>query len=233
MKKLVLLIVLLVNCLSYAQESYKYAIIPKKFNFFKEENKYDLNVITKSFFENQGFEVYFNSDILPDELSENRCASIYVDAFEESSLFLTKVYFEVKDCSNNILIKSELGTSREKDYKKAFNEAFGKALNSIKSKLDFKKSDSHKDLILKSGKEVVSKSKELSYRLFAIPTSTGYKLVNEKPETVFLLYKTSDNFVFLAIKGEIKGVFIKKNDQWLFEHYEGENLISEVVDVKF
>lgn len=233
MKKLVLLIVLLVNCLSFAQESYKYAIIPKKFNFFKEENKYDLNVITKSFFENQGFEVYFNSDILPDELSENRCASIYVDAFEESSLFLTKVYFEVKDCSNNVLIKSELGTSREKDYKKAFNEAFGKALNSIKSKLDFKKSDSNKDLILKSGKEVVSKSKELPYRLFAIPTSTGYKLVNEKPETVFLLYKTSDNFVFLAIKGEIKGVFIKKNDQWLFEHYEGENLISEVVDVKF
>ncbi|CAM3952681.1 hypothetical protein FLCU109888_10605 [Flavobacterium cucumis] len=233
MKKLVLLIVLLVNCLSFAQESYKYAIIPKKFNFFKEENKYDLNVITKSFFENQGFEVYFNSDILPDELSENRCASIYVDAFEESSLFLTKVYFEVKDCSNNVLIKSELGTSREKDYKKAFNEAFGKALNSIKSKLDFKKSDSNKDLILKSGKEVVSKSKELPYRLFAITTSTGYKLVNEKPETVFLLYKTSDNFVFLAIKGEIKGVFIKKNDQWLFEHYEGENLISEVVDVKF
>lgn len=233
MKKLVLLIVLLVNCLSFAQESYKYAIIPKKFNFFKEENKYDLNVITKSFFENQGFEVYFNSDALPDELSENRCASIYVDAFEESSLFLTKVYFEVKDCSNNILIKSELGTSREKDYKKAFNEAFGKALNSIKSKLDFKKSDSNKDMVLKSEKEVVFKSKELQYSLFAIPTSTGYKLVNEKPETVFLLYKTSDNFVFLAIKGEIKGVFIKKNDQWLFEHYEGENLISEVVDVKF
>lgn len=233
MKKLVLLIVLLVNCLSFAQESYKYAIIPKKFNFFKEENKYDLNVITKSFFENQGFEVYFNSDILPDELSENRCASIYVDAFEESSLFLTKVYFEVKDCSNNILIKSELGTSREKDYKKAFNEAFGKALNSIKNKLDFKRSDSNKDMVLKSGKEVVFKSKELQYSLFAIPTSTGYKLVNEKPETVFLLYKTSDNFVFLAIKGEIRGVFIKKNDQWLFEHYEGENLISEVVDVKF
>lgn len=233
MKKLVLLIVLLVNCLSFAQESYKYAIIPKKFNFFKEENKYDLNVITKSFFENQGFEVYFNSDILPDELSENRCASIYVDAFEESSLFLTKVYFEVKDCSNNILIKSELGTSREKDYKKAFNEAFGKALNSIKNKLYFKRSDSNKDMVLKSEKEVVFKSKELQYSLFAIPTSTGYKLVNEKPETVFLLYKTSDNFVFLAIKGEIKGVFIKKNDQWLFEHYEGENLISEVVDVKF
>ena len=73
----------------------------------------------------------------------------------ESSLFLTKVYFEVKDCSNNILIKSELGTSREKDYKKAFNEAFGKALNSIKNKLYFKRSDSNKDMVLKSEKEVV------------------------------------------------------------------------------
>ncbi len=56
MKKLVLLFVFFLSSFSFAQESYKYAIIPKKFNFFKEENRFNLNSITKSFFENQGFE---------------------------------------------------------------------------------------------------------------------------------------------------------------------------------
>lgn len=233
MKKLVLLFVFFLSSFSFAQESYKYAIIPKKFNFFKEENRFNLNSITKSFFENQGFEVYFDSDVLPEELSENRCLAIYVDAFEKSSLFLTKIHFEVKDCSNTILIKSELGSSREKDYKKAYNESFGKSLNSIKNKLNLKRSNPNSIQIVDSKKEVLITPQNLSYNLFAIPTSTGYKLVNEKPETVFLLNKTSDVTVFTAVKGNLNGVLIQKNSEWFFEYYEGEKLLSEKVQVKF
>lgn len=233
MKKIVFLLVFFLSGISFGQENYKYVVMPKKFSFFKEENRFNLNTITKSFFENQGFEVYFDNDVLPKELSENRCLALYVVAFEENSLFLTKNYFEVKDCSNNILIKSDLGTSREKEYKKAYNETFGKALNSIKNKLDLKRSNSKEIIIIDSEKKVLDESHNLNYNLFAIPTATGYKLVNDKPETIFILYKTSDNDVFTAVKGNLNGVLIKKNNYWFFEYYQEEKLISEKVEVKF
>ena len=41
MKKMVLLLGLFVYSFSFAQ--YNYVIVPKKFSFFKEENKYNLN----------------------------------------------------------------------------------------------------------------------------------------------------------------------------------------------
>ena len=51
MKKIALLLLLVSYTFSFAQEKYKYVIVPKKFKFFKEENKYNTSFIAKSFFE--------------------------------------------------------------------------------------------------------------------------------------------------------------------------------------
>ena len=83
MKKVVLIIALFLSAFSFAQESYKYVIVPKRFSIFNEDNRFNLNTLTKSFFESQGFQVYFASDILPEELAKNRCLALYVDANEE------------------------------------------------------------------------------------------------------------------------------------------------------
>ena len=43
-----------------AQENvnnYKYIIVPKKFDFLKEENQYRVNTFTKFLFEKQGFKM--------------------------------------------------------------------------------------------------------------------------------------------------------------------------------
>ncbi|MDP5097113.1 MAG: hypothetical protein NWP90_05435, partial [Flavobacterium sp.] len=55
MKKIILIITFFLSSISFAQESYKYIIIPSQFSFFKEANKYGLNELTKSFFEKEGF----------------------------------------------------------------------------------------------------------------------------------------------------------------------------------
>jgi hypothetical protein len=57
--------------------------------------------------------------------------------------------------------------------------------------------------------------------------------VNEKPETIFILKKTSADNVFIAQNDSKAGVLIKKSIGWFFEYYEGDKLFSEKVEVKF
>lgn len=231
MKKFVLLFVLFVYSFSFSQENYKYVIVPKKFSFFKEENKYNLNVVTKTFFEKEGFQVYFDTDEFSKELAENRCLALFVNAIEDNTIFSTKITIELKDCYNKNVYTGDLGTSKQKDFQKAYTEAFRNALRSMQGFLKIKKQP-----LVKSNeitKPEIIENKELVEELLTLPTETGYKLVDSKSEVVLVLYKTSSESIFTAIKGNRSGVLLKKNSGWFFEYYEGDKLFSEKVEVKF
>ena len=221
---------------SFAQENYKYIIIPKKFNFFKEENKYNLNALTKSFFEKEGFQVYYNDDEFPKELAENRCLALYVNATENNNVFTTKINIELKDCYNKIILTSDVGISREKEYQKAYNEAFRNALNNLKGQVKIKNSHA---VSSNTSKEVVQTPVTKSNvvidisQLRAVVTESGYNLVNYADNVVFVLYNTSMENVFLAYKDIYKGVLVKKVNGWFFEYdFEGK-VYSEKVELKF
>ena len=241
MRKVVLIIALFLSCISFAQESYKYIIIPSQFSFFNEANKYGLSELTKSFFQKEGYEVYYDNEKLPDDLMKNRCLALFANAFESNTMFMTKIHFELKDCTTKTLLKSQLATSREKEYKIAYTQTFRQALTSLKGKLNFKEADEIQNVeVVETPKEVVEVSKneiiagtEVTNTLFAIPTANGYKLVNDKPETIFILKKTSADNVFIAQKDSKSGVLMKKSSGWFFEYYEGDKLFSEKVEVKF
>ncbi len=67
MKKTLLIFTLLFSAIGFAQSinDYKYVIVPKKFEWLKEENKYNLNSLTKMMFEKQGWQVFYSDDKLP------------------------------------------------------------------------------------------------------------------------------------------------------------------------
>lgn len=67
--------------------------------------------------------------------------------------------------------------------------------------------------------------------LYAQETSTGYQLVNTKPEVVFVLLKTSDSNKYI-IKDK-NGTFVKSGDHWIAEYYENGKLINQKYQVKF
>jgi hypothetical protein len=142
MKKIFLLLVLFIYSFSFAQDNYKYVIVPKKFDFFKEENKYNLNAITKSFFENEGFTVIYDTEEFPSELAANRCSGLYLNVLEKSNMLYTKIIFEIKDCKNKTILTSKQGESRDKEYEKAYKESFRAALVSMRGHLDFKQTES-------------------------------------------------------------------------------------------
>lgn len=237
MKKVILLFVLFVYSFSFAQDNYKYVIVPKKFSFFKEENKYNLNVITKSFFEKEGFEVYFDTDEFPKELAENRCLALFVNPTDEINMFSTKVVVELKDCYNKVLYMRGTGVSKQKDFQKSYTEAFRIALNALKGHLKVKYSSvelvEEVEEISKANFSPKSDTVIDESELSAIATGTGYNLVNKNQERVFILQKTSLENVFITKKNIFHGVFIKKNNEYFFEYYESEKLFSEKVNVKF
>lgn len=245
MKRWLVLVFVLCCTITFAQERYKYVIVPKKFSFFGTGNDYNASLMTKSFFESEGFIVYFDTDNFPAELANNRCLAFYVNAIKQKNIFITKINFELIDCTNSVIYTSVQGTSREKDFLNAYNESIRIALMSMKGKLNFKReqkqqseifvaveSPSKSDVVPDPVKEESTKNTD-NKQLFAIPTANGFKVVDEEPKKIMALYNTSVKDVYIAEKGIITGVLVKKENSWFFEYYQNDQLISEKVAVKF
>ncbi len=243
MRKIVLIFIIVFSLLTQAQEKYKYVVVPEQFSFFKEANKYNLNSLTKSFFESEGFTVFYDTDDLPEELLKNRCFALYVNVVENNSMFVTKNTVEVKDCKNKVLATSIEGTSREKDFDRAYNQALRTALTSLKGKLNLTTENlvasSKVEQALEKPKvleDIIPVGKELENKnlLYALPTNIGFKLVNAIPNVIFKLQKTSIDNLYLAERGMMdNGLFYKKGESWFYEYYKNDKLIIEKIEVKF
>lgn len=69
--------------------------------------------------------------------------------------------------------------------------------------------------------------------LYAQPTSYGYQLIDSEPKVIMKVYKTSNPASYMAKKGDVQGALVSKDNQWFFEYYQNDKLVSEKVDVKF
>lgn len=245
MKRIFLLLTLLTfKMFSQSVNDYKYVIVPTKFEDFKDENKYNLNVSTKLLLEKYGFVVYMNNQDIPTEIANNRCKSLTADVINESGLLVTKVKILLKDCKENIVFETEYGKSREKEYAVAFNLAFRDAAKSFES-LNYKYSGENKigtDLV-ETKVKVVEETKVVEpYALssdnpeifyFAQPITNGFQVVNNEPRVIMRLFNTSQKNVYIGVKGDTNGVVITKNGKWFFEYYEKGNLVSEPINLRF
>jgi hypothetical protein len=244
MKKIVFLSMLFFSMLSIAQENYKVIIMPKKFDFLKSENEYNLNVLCKSFFEKEGFQVYYITDKLPLEVANNRCNALFLDLIEDSNMFKTKIKIELKDCQNNVVSFSDETESREKNINAAYNEVTRAALISMKGFINVRNSyavsaenkKEVKESVVLTEEKVTSNKQEISIenkKLVSVITKNGYNLVNENKNVKFELLKTSNPTIFIAKKGNVQGVFSLNGMNSVFESYQNNELIVEKVEVKF
>lgn len=238
MKRILLLLAFVFSMSLVAQENYKYVIIPKQFSFLNEENQYNLNALTKSFFETEGFTVYYNTDELPQEIASNRCLVLMADVEESNKLFVTNLNVVIKDCMNKVLFESLKGSSREKDNQKAYTIALRDALTSMKGMLKIKNTlvqptEQVKQEVVEVVPSVKSNTIIDTSQLRAVSTNTGYNLVNYAEGVVLTLYNTSVENVFIADQGYKKGVLLKKINGWYFEYNFDGQVFSEKLEVKF
>ena len=244
MKRFLLLIILFVFNLSVAQSvnDYKYVIVPSKFNAFKEPNKYNLNINTKLLLQKYGFEVFMIDDELPTEIADSRCKALFADVVEEKALMVSKLKIVLKDCKDKVVFETAVGKSREKDFKVSYNLAFRDAAKSFET-LNYKYNGENEIAVTTEEKQEPKEESKI-YSLetnpespeiffFAQPITNGFQIVNSEPRVIMRLFKTSQNNVFIGIRGDEKGVVITKNGKWFFENYVDGKLVSEPINIRF
>lgn len=242
MKKLLFVLLFTSFCFAQNVNNFKAVIVPLKFDFIRTNNQYRLCTISKAHLVNAGFTVYYSNEILPKEYTD-RCDLLYYDIVKENAFLATKFHIELKDCSGNLVYKSETGYTKEKDTEMAYSDALKKAFvsvnnlhykyekSSVASPIEEVKSEVAPTVVSTVPVPVIEKS--TSNTVYAQATATGYQLVDASPKVVYKLYATSRTDLFIAIKGNIQGVLIQKDNQWFFEYYESNTLVSEKVAVKF
>jgi len=134
MKKVVFILVFLsVNTL-FSQnkvDSYKYIVLQKQYEFQKVEDQHQLNSLAKFLFEKEGFLTFFSDDQIPSDLATNSCLGLKAKINSSPSFLSTKLSIDLLDCYNNVVFSSKEGKSKQKNFTKAYHEAFRKAFVSI------------------------------------------------------------------------------------------------------
>ena len=246
-KKILIILILLLSNFSFSQDlnAYKYAIVPSKFSFLKENDQYRLNTLTKMFMEKYGFVTFLDTDILPEEVANHNCNTVFVEVQSISSMLSTKTTVVLKDCRNTVLFTSSQGKSREKEYKIAYNQSLREAFNSFDAlNHQFQEGKDIVKPVLKEENMFLEKANKpkiileenssiKSNLLFAQPIENGFQLIDATPKVVMKIFNTSNPNCFIAIKDAINGVLIMKENEWSFEYYKDQKRISEKILVKF
>jgi hypothetical protein len=253
MKIKFLFIALFISAIGFCQSvnDYKAVIVPLKYDFLRSENQYRMSTNSKANLVKAGFQAFYSNEEVPAEFGD-RCQLLYLDVKKDSGFLITKLFVEFKDCYGKVIYTSEVGKSKEKDYEVAYRESLNNAFVSIYA-LRYKYSGNTitstpkatpvvaapvtvaAAVVTPAVAAVATPVADVSdpNLLYAQPTATGYQLIDKTPKVVMKLMKTSRPDSFIAIKDGIQGSLNAKDNQWFFEYYQNDKLVSEKVSVKF
>ena len=234
MKQLLILALVLFTGFSFAQNK-QVILISSKYDFQNQPNSYNINNILKSILISNNFEVYFDDEILPVSIAQNRCLALTGVLVDKSNVFLTKLKFQIKDCQNNLLFETAEVKSKEKDIQMGYIEAIKLLSPELKKykPLELQK----KDIVVTKPievekKEVVEVSSEVTKTVFSgckmEVFSNGFNVVTANPIQTLFIQKTSNPLIYIAHKYNVTGVFIKTESKGVFEfYYEGKFMVEE------
>ncbi len=141
MKRLILFFLALSFGLQFALSQvklsdYKYVIVEKQFHFQNEPNEYNLNRLVKFLFDKHGFNAILEGEPLPSDLKANYCLAMTSEVKATGAL-RTKAQVILRDCENNVVYTSEEGSTKLKDFDRAYEMAIRKSFESF-SELDYR-----------------------------------------------------------------------------------------------
>lgn len=227
-------------------DQFKYVSVPEKFDFLKEENQYQLNALTAFLFDKFGFTVLYKNGT-PEGVAA--CDILQSNVHDESGLFRTKLYVTLENCKNEVVFTSKTGTSKEKVYKKSYQEALRDAFQSVEELnhtyspgpgeviVDAVVSRKHqKDLI--EGVEAEAKKSqsenvypaEMTFVNGAMvytlkETAVGFDLFrNKEPEKFASLVRSGNGTNYLYASNRIRGnAFFNSDKDLVVEYLDLEN----------
>lgn len=235
MKNLILIFCFLFSYNSFSQvlNKYQYVIVPTKFDFLKEENEFRISTIVKNELEKLGFIAFYENNI-PKEIAFNNCEVLKVDLIKDETFLWKTMNLVFKNCQNIVIYRSEEVRSKEKEFKLAYIECVKKIFESLnRINYKYKESDVQSSILHQNQKSTIVNETEINEVLTAVKTTTGFLLKDELTNTIYKLTSSGKSDIFLAQKGEKKGILYQKDKDWVFEYTNDNQLVTEMVNIKF
>ena len=220
MKNFSILALVFLSINSFAQQN-KTIIISNKYEFQKEKNTYNINNMLKAILVSNNYQVFFEDEVLPTEIAQNRCNALTGVLLDNSNFLVTKLKFQIRDCKNNLLFETAEVKTREKDYQNAYIETVRMLSPELKK---YNGTVIQVKEVVETPSDVVFSSKS-KYQFVEI--ANGFAIMDATPKVILQIYKTTNPNVFIADKFGLKGVFTKIENKGIFEYYLNDKLVVE------
>jgi len=209
----------------FAQKSlsdYSFVIVPEKFDFVNENDKYQLNSLTKFLFNKHGFNAFFDSN----RPNMKRCDGLYAEVQGKPAMIRTKVTVILKDCYGEEVYRSEVGTSKLKAFNKTYTAALRNAFLSIAA-LGV---DQKEPTIF--GDNEVAKEEEQTSKVVEEVNATEKEVVDSEPVKVKELVKTITEETLYTSNGANFALRNTKSGYILYEKLEGGDNLKGTLWIK-
>jgi hypothetical protein len=248
---------------SQSINDYKAVIIPMKFEFQKSANQYRLQTKTKVNLQTAGITSFYAVESIPAEFNDRcsllyvdvvdekaflatKLSIVFKDCSgkvvfqssvgkskeKEFDASYTEALFMAFKSVNELNYKYNGGNSNASSVSTNFTASSTLAVPA-KSVVPLTSQAAASPVSnVPMNNDNASLDNNLSF-LYAQPTSYGYQLIDSEPKVVMKIYKTSNPASFMAKKGDVQGALISKENQWFFEYYQNDKLVSEKIEVKF
>lgn len=218
MRKIVLLLLFILSISIQAQESeYKFVTLPTSFDFMKEPNQYNLNELSKFLIGKKGIVAFFETEEKSIDYNlADPCNILKLNVTREKVFMVIKLKITLTDC-NGRLVTESTGSSREKDFKVAYNYALREAFNNLTI-------PQNTTIQIPIAVENNLASDNI---LNAEKTQSGYKLLDSQKSEKYTLYKTSRNDMFIVTNPNGNGILYKNGTTWTLEYFD--NQTSETI----
>ena len=209
---------------------YKYVSVPDRFDFLKTSDQYQLNSLTEFLLKKNGFIVINDLKYYPSDLAKNPCLLLDVNVEKIKSFLKTKLQVQFKNCDNQIIFKSEIGISNEKDFKTAFHEALRASFISI-GDANYNYSEKpfllnyNNDNIKSDTTQVDQNGNNQNLKIKIITTSYGFDFVTSNKEVLFSLHQTICDGLYIIDK--LTGTAYIRGDKWVREYIKEDTIIIE------
>lgn len=208
--------------------NYAYVVVPEQFYFQDAPGQYQLNELVKFLFKKEGMTVFYDSEKIPQEMKMIDCGGLKMKLNKESSMFKVKVSFSLTNCENDVVFKSEQGTSREKDYQKAYHESIRNAFKGFTdlkyayvptvSSVAIAQPISQKEIVVPASKLIFTNEAKLALALSTSKNGFIGKVVKSPTETY-----VAGELICKLIKTSLPNVF---KVQWKDTHGDFKHSIG-------
>lgn len=164
----------------------------------------------------------------------------YHEALRKAFESITDLNYSYEPVKELVVQETQVEKEKETIPEEVKEEVALKESNEVAKTIEIKQDDKVIDNIEKQQVEDVKnevEAKELpeleasTNLLYAQANPYGFQLVDSTPKVVYILLKTSRADVYI-LKNK-NGILFKKDNEWIVEYYELNELVKQVLEIKF